>query len=135
MESIQLFLPVTVKVIMTAAFRSQMIAEVEQSLAQIEANLQQLEGIRERLPDNVESQSEIGRVVGEKARLSQAKEELQWRIREAQSLRDGAEVFYQNATSCVDIKVGDDYVAATQREILIQDGKVVAIRSASSVQA
>ena len=127
---IQLLQPVTVKVVMTGSFRSQMIAEVQASLDQIEENLRRLSVIAESV-DNVEAgaEGERRRVESESARLMQAREELSWRIREAQSLQDGAEIFYQNITSTVTVRVGDDYQAWAGREIIVKDGKVVEIRS------
>lgn len=123
---IQLLQPVTVKVVMTAAFRSQMIAEVQASLEQIEENLRRLSVIAESVGD---AEGERRRVESEATRLVQAREELNWRIREAQSLQDGAEIFYQKVTSTVTVRVGDDYQAWSGREILVKDGKVVEIRS------
>jgi hypothetical protein len=127
--SIQLLQPVTVKVVMTASFRAQMISEVQFSLDQIEENLRRLSVIAESV-DNAEG--ERRRVESEFARLTQAREELGWRIREAQSLQDGAEIFYQNVTSTVTVQVGDDYQAWAGREIIVKDGKVIKIRSGAA---
>ena len=126
-DSIQLLQPVTVKVIMTSAFRANMIEEVRASLAQIEENLQRLELIRGQLEGPAEA--ERLHVESEKVRLHQAKDELHWRIREAESVVDGAELFYQKATCLMTVRVGDDFVDATRQEILVRDGKVVEIRS------
>ena len=107
-----------------------MIEEVQRSLTQIEENLQRLGQIQGQLSDSVEIQdrAESLRIDSEIARLKQGKDQLQWRIREAESLRDGAEIFYQNCTRLVSLRVGDDYVESTRTEVIVRDGKVVEIR-------
>ena len=126
-DSLQLLQQVAVKVVMTPDFRAQIVAEVGVSLGQIEGNLARLEEIA---PAVAGDEFESARVRGELERLRHAKDQLQWRIREAESLNDGAELFYQNLTSLVTLKVGDDFQAAQNREIVVKDGKVVAIRTA-----
>jgi hypothetical protein len=116
-DHVTILQPVSVVVVMTESFRENMVAEAEESIRQIDLNL-------ERLAE-VEAD---GHAEFEKGRLSHRRQELEWRVKEARSLKEGAELPFREVQALSEIKVGDDFQALLRTEIVVKDGQVVAIR-------
>lgn len=116
-DQVTILQPVSVVVVMTEGFRERLVEEAEESIRQIDQNL-------ERLAE-VESD---GHAEFEKGRLTHRRQELEWRVKEARSLKDGAELPFREVQALSEIKVGDDFQALMRTEIVVKDGQVVAIR-------
>lgn len=125
--------PVSVKVIVTEGFRQQLIDEARASIAKVDANLSRLQGVTpEAQAQNAEDTHEVEyhrqRLENERQNLFQMKKELEWRIKEAESIGEGAELPLQTVQASLELKEGDDYLDLVNTEIVLKDWKVVEIR-------
>ncbi len=127
MERIDIKRPVIVKVIMTDAFRHQLITESTETMKRIEDNLKNMMESEGLNPDDNAMHS---RIMEEKERLLQLKREMDWRIRELDAVQNGAELPYRAFEGSVSIGMGDDFAdKMTRAEIILKDWKVVEIRT------
>lgn len=135
MDAVTVQHPIAVKVVVTEAFRNQLIAEARTSIEKIDANLDMLSGVTpEGEADDASDPREVefhrARLEAERQKLYQMKKELEWRIREAQEIKAGAELPFQTIQGTTQLKVGDDYLATVSTEIVLKDWKVTEIRRA-----
>lgn len=127
MNSLTVIQNIPVKVIMTESFRGQMIG-------QIRSSLQELDQESVRLNEFLEQAAEADfrqRLAEEIHRLAYQKQQLEWRIREAESVPEGAELFFQTLPSLVQLQLGDNFQEKTTAEILLKDWQIVEIRGGS----
>lgn len=132
MESIQISCPVTVKVVMTPAVRQRFVEEAQNSIQMLDAEIEKLEGL---VPQTPSPEADLVRqqIEAQKARLLQRRGELEWHIREAQAVADGAELPFRSYQGLVELRVGDDFLEkAAETEVILKDWQVVAIRRVSS---
>ncbi|MCE7869612.1 hypothetical protein DYH09_04445 [bacterium CPR1] len=113
--------PIQVKVIMTDQFRNQLRGEVQASMAQVQDNLERLNQIQGEAAD-------APWVAAEKARLTRMKSELEWRMKEAEQVKDGAEIPLTTYQGTATVKVGDNLRQVLNCELVLKDWTVVAIR-------
>lgn len=125
--------PIAIKVIVTEDFRRQLVQEAEQSIQKIDDNLARLtdmtpesESSDQTDPHEVEFNRQ--RIESERSRLYQMRKELEWRIKEAQSIKDGAELPLQTVQGTVELAVGDNYLDKVSTEVILKDWTVVEIR-------
>lgn len=135
MEGVTVQHPISVKVVVTEAFRSQIIAEARASIQKIDANIEMLaevtpEGEADDASDPREVEFHRARLEAERQKLYQMRKELDWRIREAEEIKEGAELPFQTIQGTTQLKVGDDYLATVTTEIVLKDWKVTEIRRA-----
>lgn len=123
-EQVTLVHPVSVKVIMTEAFRSQLREEVTGSITQVQDNLERLSQI-EGDPNTMQW------VNAERARLTRLKSELEWRLKEAEQVKDGAEIPLTTYQGLASVKVGDNLKQSLSTEMVLKDWTVVEIRHKS----
>ena len=128
MDSITVLHTVSIKVIMTPAFREQMVGEARSTIVQLDSNLERLEEIQAGADASGLSDYEKTRLASEKARMTQQKQELEWRIKEAESVKDGAELFFRPMQCVVTLKPGDNFLDRAAAEVLLKDWEVVEIR-------
>lgn len=118
--SIELRRPVSVKVIMTPAFRAQLEAEALDTIARVDRNLSIIDAQSAPLSPPQEAERE---------RLRALKGQLEWRMREVEGVEDGAELPFRDFEGRVTISVGDDFLQkVAQAEVVLHDWKVVEIR-------
>lgn len=118
--SIEVRRPVSVKVIMTPAFREQLTAEALDTLARIDRNLSIIEG--QATPRSPQQEAEH-------AHMTQLKAQLEWRMREVEGVEDGAELPFRSFEGTVAISEGDDFLEkVAHAEIVLRDWKVVELR-------
>jgi hypothetical protein len=113
--------PVNVKVIMTDGFREQLRSEVQGNMAQVQDNL-------ERLSQIEGDANAMQWVNAEKTRLTRMKAELEWRLKEAEQVKDGAEIPLTTYQGMSTVKVGDNLKDALSAEVVLKDWTVVLIR-------
>lgn len=133
MDEVVVHHPVAVKVVVTQAFRDQLIAEAESSIDKVDANLQTLATVSPETEagdtgDAHEIEFHRKRLDDERQRLYQMRQQLEWRIREAREIEEGAELPFQSVQGTSRLKPGDDYLAVISTEIVLKDWKVVEIR-------
>ncbi len=120
-ETVTLVHPVNVKVIMTDGFREQLRGEVQASMAQVTDNLERL--------GQIEGDTQAMQWVNaERARLTRLKSELEWRLKEAEQVKDGAEIPLTTYQGMATVKVGDNLKQSLSTELVLKDWTVVAIR-------
>lgn len=128
MDSLTVMHNVPVKVVMTEAFRTQLVEQVRSSLAELD---QESARLNEFLSQAAEDEFRQ-RLEAEMQRLAQQKQQLEWRIKEAESVEDGAELFFQTLPSVLNLKVGDNIQEKMGVEVLLKDWKIVEIRGGTA---
>jgi len=128
MDSLTVMHNVPVKVVMTEAFRTKLVEQVRSSLAELD---QESARLNEFLSQAAEAEFRQ-RLEAEMQRLSQQKQQLEWRIKEAESVEDGAELFFQTLPSILSLKVGDNIQEKMGIEVLLKDWKIVEIRGGTA---
>jgi hypothetical protein len=140
MDHIEIKRPVVVKVIMTDDFKRQLLSEIMEGMKRIEDNLKRIEaeekaepGEQSKMPGFLEhsSKGRMALLEEEKKQLARMKHDLEWRLKELQSIQNGAEMPYRAFEGSVQLKVGDDFLDKMSRaELVLKDWKVVEIRQA-----
>lgn len=128
MDSLTVMHNVPVKVVMTEAFRTQLVEQVRSSLAELD---QESARLNEFLSQAAEDEFRQ-RLEAEMQRLAQQKQQLEWRIKEAESVEIGAELFFQTLPSVLNLKVGDNIQEKMGVEVLLKDWKIVEIRGGTA---
>ncbi|BEU87637.1 YlqD family protein [Selenomonas sp. TAMA-11512] len=135
MDSIQLKVPVTVKAKLTETLKDRIIKELEDGLAKVELELQQI-NIEEKRVVAEEAQKDLQRAQAarqhygmEKQRRLDYKEQAEQKLEETKKLAIGAEIVQGTLEHVAEVKVGDDMRELMNVEILVEDDKIVAIRS------
>ena len=136
MDSISIKVPVTVKAKLTEKLRAKMLKEMEEGLSRAELEIQQL-GIQEK---RVMQEAEQGKLTPQAIQhINTIRQERQRRIdyieetrahqEELQKFVEGAEIVQGTLERQVEAKVGDDMRELMNVEILVEDDKIIAIRS------
>ena len=133
MDSISIKVPVTVKAKLTEKLRAKMLKEMEEGLSRAELELQQL-GIQEK---RVMQEAEQGELTPQaiqhintiRQRRVDYVEETRAHQEELQKFAEGAEIVQGTLERQVEAKIGDDMRELMNVEILVEDDKIVAIRS------
>jgi hypothetical protein len=127
LASIQLKRTVAVKVIMTPAFRQQLIDEARETIARLDENLARLEAaVAVSTPAGGAATADVA---AEQQRLLAMRGGLDWRIKEVESVSDGAEIPFRTIEGFVEVAVGDNFLhKMSQAEIVMRDWEVVEIR-------
>ena len=136
MDSISIKVPVTVKAKLTEKLRAKMLKEMEEGLSRAELELQQL-GIQETRVMQEAEQGEltpqaiqnINNIRQERQRRMDYVEETRAHQEELQKFAEGAEIVQGTLERQVEAKIGDDMRELMNVEILVEDDKIVAIRS------
>ena len=136
MDSISIKVPVTVKAKLTEKLRAKMLKEMEEGLSRAELELQQL-GIQEKRVMQEAEQGEltpraiqhINTIRQERQRRVDYVEETRAHQEELQKFAEGAEIVQGTLERQVEAKIGDDMRELMNVEILVEDDKIVAIRS------
>ena len=136
MDSISIKVPVTVKAKLTEKLRAKMLKEMEEGLSRAELELQQL-GIQEKRVMQEAEQDEltpqaiqhINTIRQERQRRVDYVEETRAHQEELQKFAEGAEIVQGTLERQVEAKIGDDMRELMNVEILVEDDKIVAIRS------
>ena len=131
MDSLTVLQNVPVKVVMTESFRGQLIEQIRVSLSELD---QESARLQEFLQQAAEPDFR-SRLEQEIHRVAYQRQQLEWRIREAESVELGAELFFQSMPVLTQLIVGDHFQEKTGLEVLLKDWQVVAIRGASPNEA
>lgn len=131
--SIQILRPVTIKAKVTESLKDRLAAEIREAVAMLDDEMQQLESQvkRAQLTATIspQQQMQLRQVVeSERAKRSDRKAQLQEESRAIMNLPLGTEVVQGNAQSIATIDVGSEFDTSIAIEVVIEDGKVIAIR-------
>ena len=135
MDSISLKMPVTIKAKLTEKLRKRISDDLSQRLQQVTMELQQIDleekrVIQEQAQGNLQALQAIRQHFGAERQQREAfKAETEQKLSDIAKLALGAEIVQGQLERQVEVKVGDDFHAMMNVEVLIEDGKAIAIRS------
>ncbi len=134
MSTITLKCPVTVKSKVTEVLKEQLVAEIKEAMAKIDMELQQIEFhakrlMTEQVRSDVQGLTALRQQIdGEKQKRLELKNHMQEKLIETSQLEIGAEIVQGTMEQMVTVSEGDDLQKLMSREILLEDGKILAIR-------
>jgi possible 16S rRNA processing protein rimM len=135
-DSISLKVPVTVKAKLTEKLRTKMRKEMEEGVSRAELELQQI-GIQEKRVMQEAEQGEltpqaidhINMIRQERQSRMEYVEQTRAHLEELEKFAEGAEIIQGTLEHQVEVHVGDDMREIMNVEILVEDDKIIAIRS------
>lgn len=134
MSTITIKCPVTIKSKVTDGLKTQLVAEIKDAIAKVDMELQQIEFhakrlMTEQVRSDVQGLTALRQQIdGEKQKRLELKNHLQEKLQETGQLELGAEIVQGTMEQLVTVSEGDDLQKLMNREILLQDGKILAIR-------
>mgnify|MGYP003604895820 FL=1 len=134
MNTITLKCPVTIKSKVTETLKEQLVAEIKEAMAKIDMELQQIEFhakrlMTEQVRSDVQGLTALRQQIdGEKQKRLELKNHMQDKLKETSQLEIGAEIVQGTMEQLVTVQEGDDLQKLMSREILLEDGKILAIR-------
>lgn len=136
MDSISVKVPVTVKAKLTEKLRTKMRKEMEEGVSRAELELQQI-GIQEKRVMQEAEQGEltpqaidhINMIRQERQSRMEYVEQTRAHLEELEKFAEGAEIIQGTLEHQVEVRVGDDMREIMNVEILVEDDKIIAIRS------
>ena len=134
MKTITLKCPVTVKSKVTDVLKEQLVAEIKEAMAKVDMELQQIEFhakrlMTEQVRSDVQGLTALRQQIdGEKQKRLELKNHLQEKMKETSQVELGAEIVQGTMEQMVTVQEGDDLQKLMNREILLEDGKILAIR-------
>lgn len=125
--------PVTVRARVTEALKKRLAAEFQESLRQAEAELALIEGQMKGLGEEsegaaAERRATIERLGAERQKRVEQRTRLLENIKESGRLEPGTEISQGTVQGFCQVRIGDDWDRLFQAEIVVEDGRVVAIR-------
>ena len=143
MDTISLKMPVTIKAKLTEKLKAKIIGELEEGIKHAELEVQQLNIQEKRVMQENQPQDEENPTPEEIQRLQsiqahfgqerqkrlQYREEALARKEETEKLVLGAEIVQGTLERQVEVHVGDDMRDLMNVEVLVEDDKIIAIRS------
>ncbi|MDI6709204.1 MAG: YlqD family protein [Thermoanaerobacterales bacterium] len=134
MESITVTRPVTVKVLMTDSYRKELLDQCERMAARLDMELKRLDfDMKRALAEAGPGQEYTVRhqYDAERRKRLDSKQKLAEQMQAAREVADGTELVAGRVESMVEVRVGDDWRKLAMVEILVENGRVVAIREGS----
>ncbi len=133
LEKIVMTEPVHVKMVVTEAFRSRCLDHIETQAAQLDQRMDELERAAQTEAGSAGKTTAVTafrnqKIQAELTQLKEARKTLKERFEYFRDLPDGEEVPYKTFDSQIEISVGDDFFQSFGKEIVLKDGKVLAIR-------
>ena len=140
MDSISLKVPVTVKAKLTEKLKASLLEELEHNIKQAELEIQQL-NIQERrtieennpdveTPEGAQQMQAIQQHFGlERQKRLEFRAQSLERKEVTEKLAIGAEIVQGTLERQVEVRVGDDMREIMNVEVLVEDDKIIAIRS------
>lgn len=129
----QILRPVTIKAKVTEGLKDRLASDIQTAIKMLDEELQQLDFQvrRAQLAGTIPAQQQMQlrqMVEAEKAKRADKKEQLQEEMKAIAALPLGSEVVQGTAQSLATVEVGTDFEGLMSMEILLEDGKVIAIR-------
>jgi hypothetical protein len=126
--------PITVKARVTEVLKQQLSSEINEAMQKVDMELQQIEFHARRLLTEQVRHDAQGltalrqQIDSEKQKRLELKTHLQERLKETAQLENGSEIVQGTMEQIVVVQAGDDLQKLMNREILVEDGKILAIR-------
>ena len=134
MDSLTIKVPVTIKAKLTEKLRKRISDDLSQKIQQVTMELQQIDieekrVIQEQAQGNLQALQAIRQhFAAERQQREAFKADAEQKLTDIGKLALGAEIVQGQLERQAEVKVGDDFHAMMNVEILIEDGKVIAIR-------
>lgn len=134
MEKLEIKRKILVKAVVTEKFKNDLIKELQEGIQKLEAELQFIEQRTKKtiteltLKGSPQVASYKEQIEYEKTQREAAKEKMTEQIKFVSSLELGKEVVQGEVEGPVVIQVGDNWEEITKKEIVLEDGKIIAIR-------
>jgi hypothetical protein len=135
MDSISVKIPVTIKTKLTEKVRATRVQEITTRLQQVDLELQQINiqekrAVEETAKENLQELQMIHQHFGvERQKRMEFKQQGEAKVEELNKLALGAELVDGTLERIAEIKVGDNMRELLNVEVLVEDDKIVAIRS------
>ncbi len=140
MDSISIKVPVTVKAKLTEKLKARMLEELTNGIKRAELELQQIDVEESRVmketqpnentPEGVAQIRAIRTHFGEeRQKRLEYREQAMAKKEETQKLALGAEIIQGTLERQAELKIGDDMREIMNVEVLVEDDKIIAIRS------
>ena len=140
MDSISIKVPVTIKAKLTEKLKERIIGEMTEGIKRAELELQQIDMEEARVmkenhpdentPEGMAQIQAIRRHFGaERQKRMEYREQALAKKEETEKLALGAEIIQGTLERQTELKVGDDMREIMNVEVLVEDDKIIAIRS------
>lgn len=131
MERITVTRPVIIKARVTEKYKEFLLEKLAAAIEEAEREVQRVEFLAKRLQAEKKSRpslAEIEQLERMRREKLEIKERLQQQYEAIKQLPPGAEIIQGRTESLVEIAVGDDAKRLNPVEIVIEEGKIVALR-------
>lgn len=131
---LQIIRPIQVKARVTEGLKVRLAAELQDAIRQIDAEMNELDSQAKRATLTAttlspQQQLQLRQLVeSEKQKRNAEKQELLERIKQVGDLPLGSEISQGTVNATAEVGVGDDWDRLFKVEVLVEDGKVVAVR-------
>lgn len=123
---------ITVKAIVTEELKARLAAELQSALAQVDAELGRLETVERRAAAQEGRPAQQGgasnQAGSDRAKRAAQREQLLERMRELAKVELGTEIVQGTIDGEAEVRLGDEWARIFAAEIVLRDGRVVAIR-------
>lgn len=131
--SLEILRPVTIKARVTDGLKARLASQTNAAIQQLDDEMAQLESQvkRAQLTATISAQQQMQLrqlVEQERAVRNEKKAQLQEELAQIQALPIGSEIVQGTVQATAAVAVGDDFDALMATEIVVEDGKVIAIR-------
>lgn len=131
--SLQILRPITIKARVTEGLKARLAAELNEGIRILDDELAQLEAQvkRAQLTASISPQQQMQLrqlMEQERAVRSEKKAQIQEELSRIRQLPLGSEIVQGTVQALATVAVGDDFDALMATEVLVEDGKVIAIR-------
>lgn len=134
MDKMYVKVPVSVKAKVTETLKAKIVSSLEAEVKQADLNEQQLEfrakqALNEQANEDASKLDLLQRQIdGEKAKLENAKNAINDKLKRAQKLELGAEIGHGKLERTVELSIGTNLDALMGAEIIVEDGKIISFR-------
>ena len=135
MESLSVKCPIAIKAKVTEALKNQMAAEIQENIKKADVELQQIDFqgkkiLNEQAKVDVQALPHIQQQIeAEKQKRNEFKSAMVERLKEVAGLEIGSEIMQGTLEQVASVSVGTDLHKLMSTELLVEDGKVIAIRN------
>ncbi len=134
MDKIYVKMPIAIKAKVTEDLKAKLVAELQEGVKAANLDLEQFEFNAQRALNEHANQGSgmleaLQEQIGfERAKRTEAKEEVQAKLKRAEKLELGAEIGHGQLERTVELTVGTNLDQLLGAEIIVEDGKIVAFR-------
>ena len=134
MDSVMVQVPVTIKAKLTEKLKTRLLDDLKRGMDQAEREIQQISADQERAlneqGDTPQKQASIRRYFGQElGKRQNFLSENEARKEHLEKLAIGAEIIQGTLQREVELKIGSDMREIMNVEVLVEDDKIIAIRS------